>query len=96
MLVGTWIDTAFRTFIIMHYPHYLLDIIVKITKTYYHGPELCKIVYLSHHVWTIILSRSFVMMDHYPWFIILPIGFHAMICAFPNKIPYNEVAYALM
>ena len=96
VLRGNWIDIAFRIFILMHYPHYFIDAIVKLTKCYYHGVDPCKTVFLSHHIWTVILSRSFFMMDHYPWFIILPIGFHAIICAFPNVIPYNEVAYGLM
>ena len=93
VLEENWVDLIFKTFLRLHVPHYTIDASVKILKCLLFGLDSCKVVFLSHHITSLVMCKTCFMMDHYPWYCILVIGWHSLMCAFPNNVPFANVAY---
>lgn len=75
--------------------HYAFDSCVKL-HAYRFGifNEECKLLYFMHHICTVIMFRSMWMIDHYPWFIAFPPGYHCVMVGFP-RFAYNNYIYAV-
>ena len=43
----------------------------------------CKIAVLGHHLMTFIGATVF-FLPHYPWFLLMPLVFHAFLIVFPH------------
>ena len=95
VLQGTTGDYLFKLYLTIGAVHYLFDSFVKI---YYFGfgiiYEGCSFWYFIHHVNTVINFKSLWMLDHYPWFMLLPPSYHCVMVAWP-KLWINNYVYGV-
>ncbi|CAG9330992.1 unnamed protein product [Blepharisma stoltei] len=96
------LDKIFRFLLIPMIAYYILDSIYIIMQ--YYRMDGCNLSFLSHHLVTLSGVPACYKLPYYPWFLMAPITWHALLIAWPYETwlnyPYLAIislmAYGLM
>ena len=73
-----WIDYVMKIHSYICIIFYVPELIINV----YQLQSLCKMFFVYHHIVTLYAISHFLTMNHFPWFIIFPIGFHTVLLVF--------------
>ena len=86
----TWLDPLWIPYFLFAQVYYMYDtyFILQFWNFDLYQLPYCKMAVLGHHFMTFI-GGTVLFLPHFPWFILMPLVFHAFLIVFPHQLWLN-------
>jgi hypothetical protein len=86
-------DYYYRIYLFFGIFYYIADTFIKMYEMRFPSDyvNMCKVGFLTHHIFTVFSFKSIFLIDHYTWFLTFPTAYHPMMVVFPNFVLNNPI-----